>query len=50
MLHPTDPRRRAPRAIARRANASASGSIRGAFGIIMILMLAWGAIVASGLC
>jgi hypothetical protein len=50
MRHPTDPRDRVPRAIARRANASAAASVRGAVGIIVILMLAWGAIVVSGLC
>ncbi len=49
MLPPRDPRRRAGHAIARRGNVSASASILGAVIIIVMLMLAWGAIVASGL-
>jgi hypothetical protein len=50
MEHPAEPRHRNAQAISRRTNASASASIRGAVGIIVMLMLAWGAIVASGLC
>lgn len=37
------------RSIAHRANAAGSASIFGAVSIIAVLMLAWGAIVATGL-
>ena len=37
------------RSVARRAHAAGSASISGAVGIIAVLMLAWGAIVATGL-
>jgi len=37
------------RGVARRADPAGSASIFGAVGIIAVLMLAWGAIVATGL-
>ena len=37
------------RSVARRADAAVSASISAAVGIIAVLMLAWGAIVATGL-
>lgn len=49
MPHPTDPRRPAARLAARHTDTSASASIRGAVGIIVMLMLAWSAIVTVGL-
>lgn len=45
----TDPRRPTARPVARHADTSPSASIRGAVGIIVMLMLTWGAIVAAGL-
>jgi len=37
------------RSVARRADAAESAAIFGAVGIIAVLMLVWGAIVATGL-
>jgi hypothetical protein len=48
-MHPTSaPRRRHARAVARRAAAPQS-SLAGAVGIIVLLMLAWGSLLATGL-
>lgn len=47
MLHRTDPPHRTARAIARRTDASVC--MPGTVGVIVLLMLVWGGIVASGL-
>jgi hypothetical protein len=49
MHQSTEPRHRTVRSVARRVDTTGSASIFGAVGIIAVLMLAWGAIVATGL-
>jgi len=49
MHQSTEPRHRTVHSVARRADAAGSASIFGAVGIIAVLMLTWGAIVATGL-
>jgi len=49
MRQSTEPRHRSDRSVARRVDTAGSTSIFGAVGIIAVLMLTWGAIVATGL-
>ena len=49
MLQSTEPRHRTVRSVARHVDTTGSASIFRAVGIIAVLMLAWGAIVATGL-
>jgi hypothetical protein len=47
MHQSAEPRHHTVRSVARRADVAGSASISGAVGIIAVLMLAWGAIVAT---
>ena len=49
MHQSTELRHRSDRGVARRVDTAGSASIFGAVGIIAVLMLTWGAIVATGL-